>query len=163
LIAGQTYFVNGPDQSDSILIRYNADGSLDAGFGNGGTVVSDFSPISDGVLGLTLPPDGKIVAGGWVQPDAPQAMSLARCQPDGTLDVSFGNGGRVTTDLGPVHNYVQAMAVQPDGRIVAVCPNDPVTGGLEFLLTRFDGYDLSIAGTAGNDTITVGPGALAGT
>ncbi len=105
LVAGfgwNTY--NGTDQNACIVRRYNADGSVDSGFGNAGAVVTNYSSSSGNpkldcyAKSLALQPDGKIVYAGQLVFAAggptPSAM-VARLDADGSTDVSFGNGGYV--------------------------------------------------------------------
>lgn len=110
------------------LARYNTDGQLDTGFGQGGKVIGDFtSHYSIGATAVVLQPDGKIVAAGVSKI---QEYALARYNTDGSLDDgtandstpgdSFGSGGKVLTDVGT--RYASGMALQPDGKLV-------VTGG----------------------------------
>ncbi len=103
----------GQDSSDFALARYNADGSLDSSFGTGGKVTTDFGG-SDAALAAVLQPDGKIVAVGTSAAD----FALARYNTDGSLDTSFGTGGKVTTDFGGT-DQAWAAVLQPDGKIVA--------------------------------------------
>ncbi|MFJ5776034.1 calcium-binding protein [Streptomyces sp. NPDC093094] len=104
------------------VARYNADGSPDTGFGGGdGKVTTDPSPGSPEEGGdgraLALQPDGRIVVGGEVGTTAFD-FALLRYTADGTLDTSFGGDGIQRTDFG-AYDAVEALAVQPDGRIVA--------------------------------------------
>jgi uncharacterized delta-60 repeat protein len=105
------------------LVRYNDDGSLDITFGAGGTVTTAFGPWRDRVFALSLQPDGKIVAGGETESreDGGSAFGLARYNQDGSLDTSFGMGGKVRTDL-PAGRlaYLRSLGIQRDGTIVAV-------------------------------------------
>ncbi|MDX3534529.1 calcium-binding protein [Streptomyces sp. MB09-01] len=107
----------GSSAFDFALARYNADGTLDGGFGTGGRVTTDFGTGTlDGSSDLALQPDGKIVAAGISRTD----FAVARYNANGTLDGGFGTGGKVTTD---VHfgffDVASAVALQPDGKIVA--------------------------------------------
>jgi uncharacterized delta-60 repeat protein len=97
------------------LARYTRRGRPDSSFGRGGKVVTDFGARSSAsASAVAIQPDGKIVAAG---DRAEQNFALARYNADGTLDRSFGQGGRVVTK---VHgNYASALVVQPDGEIVA--------------------------------------------
>jgi uncharacterized delta-60 repeat protein len=94
----------GPANPAAVLARFNANGTLDTSFGQGGTVVTRFPghPGTDGVNAVLVQPDGKILAGGGVQPCVNPRNSqcasltvLARYKPDGTLDATFGSGGVV--------------------------------------------------------------------
>ncbi|MEJ7701193.1 MAG: delta-60 repeat domain-containing protein [Pyrinomonadaceae bacterium] len=83
------------------LARYNADGTLDATFGSGGKVITDFGypGYVPGLSGLALQADGKIVAAGTVRPFN-EDFALVRYNTNGTLDTTFGAGGKITTDFG---------------------------------------------------------------
>ena len=103
------------------LVRYTPDGHLDPTFGTGGVVTSDLTGHDDSANAVVVQPDGKIVVAGIAQ-TAPgnSDLGLARYNPDGTLDSSFGHGGIVTTDLGTFDDSIADIALQPDGKIVAV-------------------------------------------
>src|SRR5512145_3315047 len=73
-----------------------AGGDLDLTFGNGGLVTTNFTSREDIALPVALQADGKIVAAGT---SAFEEFALARYNHDGSLDTSFGDGGKVTTDL----------------------------------------------------------------
>lgn len=105
---------------DAALARYNADGSLDATFGVGGTVTDDFGG-EDQVHGLVLQPDGKLVVAGGMGPVVGGVrFFLARYNADGSLDGSFGMGGKVTTMLSdPSGDGAIDLALQPDGKLIA--------------------------------------------
>src|SRR5256712_6964667 len=78
-------------------------GDLDASFGTGGKVTTDFSGYRDVINTAVVQPDGKIVVAGYKQNSASQFavsdFALARYNADGSLDPSFGSGGKVTTDV----------------------------------------------------------------
>lgn len=82
-----------------------------------------FGPWSDRVFALSLQSDGKIVAGGDTESekDRGSAFGLARYNRDGSLDASFGIGGKVRTDL-PAGRLasLRSLGIQRDGKIVAV-------------------------------------------
>ena len=99
-----------------------APGALDSGFGAGGLVTTDFDSRDDFGVGAALQPDGKIVVAGnsglfgeFFNID----FALTRYNPNGSLDSVFGSGGRVRTDLGTPVDAASAVAVQPDGKLVA--------------------------------------------
>ncbi|HJQ71046.1 MAG TPA: hypothetical protein VKA70_18875 [Blastocatellia bacterium] len=94
------------------LIRYNANGSLDTSFGNGG-----FAHGGDGLAdAAALQANGKIVVVGRAV-GSPQNSRLARFNANGSLDTSFGANGAVTTDVDE-YDHCTAVAIQGDGRIV---------------------------------------------
>ncbi|WP_329275113.1 calcium-binding protein [Streptomyces sp. NBC_00691] len=118
------------------LVRLGTDGSLDPGLGGDGAVVAGFTPTSpqDGggiARGMALQPDGKIVSVGYVGNTAFD-IGVARYNGDGSLDTTFSGDGMVTADFGGTE-FGNAVAVQPDGRIVAAG-----SGGLGFAALRYN-------------------------
>jgi uncharacterized delta-60 repeat protein len=92
-------------------------GELDPTFGSGGKALAPFGPES-GAGGVAVQPDGKILLAGGSE--AAQAFSIARLLPNGSPDPSWGGGdGVVTTPLGEFAGALD-VAVQPDGKVVAV-------------------------------------------
>jgi uncharacterized delta-60 repeat protein len=99
------------------IARYNSDGSLDASFGVGGKVLTDFGK-NDEAEGIALQADGKIVvAGTTADVLMPTDIAVARYNADGSLDATFGTGGRVISDFGGFEQP-NAVAIQSDGRLV---------------------------------------------
>ncbi|HEY8199885.1 MAG TPA: hypothetical protein VII47_00870, partial [Actinomycetota bacterium] len=108
VVGGSTF--TGASNATFGLVRYLSDGSLDPNFGNNGRVQTDFTPDVDGINGLALQSDGqsdgKIVAAGVSNCKVDPAIlcqqadvALARYNTDGSLDGSFGSGGKVRTEV----------------------------------------------------------------
>jgi uncharacterized delta-60 repeat protein len=106
-----------------VLVCYTPNGSLDPTFGRGGEVVTTVGHAANGVA---LQPDGKLVvvgsttvSPGPTRPDV-DAVLVARFNPDGSLDATFGKGGVVVTQLAPMggSSAAEAVALQPGGTIV---------------------------------------------
>jgi uncharacterized delta-60 repeat protein len=119
------------------LVRYDTNGSPDAGFGSGGTVAT---PVGDGsfatVTALALRSDGKLLAAGTAADGGIAKFALARYNPDGSLDTSFGSGGVVLTPVGTGDAVLDALFLDSDGRaIVAGSAKDGARD--EFALARF--------------------------
>lgn len=135
VLAGTAY--NGSD-NDFALARYNADGSLDTGFGTDGKIMTDFGLTSDHAGDLALQPDGKLVVSGYRDVGGGEfEYALARYDTDGSLDVGFGTEGKVSTALGTNNDWTVYLTIQPDGKIVAAGLN--YTGATsDFVLIRFD-------------------------
>lgn len=108
------------DTSAFAVARYTTTGVLDRTFGSGGQVITEFAGGADADA-VAVQHDGKIVVAGTagVNGDKPATFALARYNRDGSLDRSFGTGGRVTTSL---DGYAAAAAVviQADGKLVVV-------------------------------------------
>jgi uncharacterized delta-60 repeat protein len=102
------------------LVRYLANGSLDASFGSGGKVTTSFFGFDDSATAVRLQADGKIVVAGQAYPGgANDQFALARYNSNGSLDTSFGTGGKVTTDFFGTNDAADALIIQADGKIVA--------------------------------------------
>jgi uncharacterized delta-60 repeat protein len=128
--------------SDFALARYNSDGTLDITFGSGGKVTTDFYGADDVVFGIAVQVDGKIVAAGfsWTGDSSRWDFALARYNSDGTLDTSFGSAGKVTTDINNngSRDSASGIAIQADGKIVAVGTSAPIDDGWHFALARYN-------------------------
>ena len=122
VVAGATYDPVAGTQ-DFALARYTPDGNLDPGFGSGGKVRTDFGSLEFGYA-LAIQADGKIIVAGarFSFTSGGSDFALARYNPDGSLDSSFGAGGKVVTDLQNLQrtDYASGLAIQADGKIVAI-------------------------------------------
>jgi uncharacterized delta-60 repeat protein len=117
--AGYGFGPTGPQ--DFAVARYNPDGSLDQSFGTGGRVLTTFAPNSiDGGGALAIQADGKILVGGRTRSGPTADFGVVRYMPTGVLDSSFDGDGRVVTAMSAENDQVFDLAVQPDGKIVAV-------------------------------------------
>jgi uncharacterized delta-60 repeat protein len=152
VIAGLAFDPHSGTVNDIALVRYNRDGTLDISFGNGGKVITDFFGEDDIAHAVAIQRNGKIlVAGGASKLDEGGHVALVRYNRDGTLDISFGNGGKVTTDfatpdvLGSL-DAARAIVLQPDGKIVVAGERNEVTlsntgepvFALDFALARYN-------------------------
>ncbi|MGH2674811.1 MAG: PxKF domain-containing protein [Actinomycetota bacterium] len=97
-----------------------AAGDLDPSFDGDGKVTTDFLGSIDASEAMAIQPDGKIVAAGRAFNGSHYDFALARYLSDGSLDATFDGDGKVTTDVGPFHDLATAVAIQADGKIVAV-------------------------------------------
>jgi uncharacterized delta-60 repeat protein len=114
-----------------------ADGSLDPTFGESGTVVTDISDTSNWINDIEVQPDRKIVVVGSFHDESNNIRggALARYNADGTLDLSFGNGGKILTKAGGLR-FAASLALQPDGKILVAGNAD--IGGNDFGLVRYN-------------------------
>ncbi len=106
------------NEADFLVARYEADGSLDAGFGNGGWNILDYGQF-DVVYDLALQPDGGIVLVGTTQ-DTGTDKVIMRFTPSGQLDPTFNGTGFLIIDDSLQEDQLNGVAVQGDGKIVAV-------------------------------------------
>jgi len=127
--------------SDFALARYNQDGRVDKNFGSSGRLITDFNGQDDGALAVTVQSDGRIIAGGFVNPPAgfSSDFGLVRYNEDGDLDSGFGAGGKVFTDFLGSADSISDIALQRDGQIVAVGSAHDNSGLPNFALARYEG------------------------
>ncbi len=149
----------GGSGADFILARFNADGSLDTGFGIEGKVSTDMGSGSfepEEALAVAIQADGKIVVVGHATiptsppaPRLPPTFALTRYDSGGNPDPSFGTGGRVS---GNVNGRAHAVAIQPDGKIA-------VAGEFAFQSNvTGEGSDITVARFNSNGTLDLGFG-----
>ena len=115
IVAAGTTFTDPSREERFALARYDHDGRLDPAFGDDGRVWTRFSPRNSRASALAIQADGKIVVAGGASRD----FALARYDPDGTLDTSFGDDGKVQSAFGSRYASAEAIAIQADGKIVA--------------------------------------------
>jgi len=127
---------NAAGRYDFALARYNRDGTLDETFGSGGTVLTNFGGVED-ARAVALRPNGKIVAAGLSDAAGSSDFALARYHRDGTLDPTFGSGGMVLTDFGSSGDQAFAVAILPNGGIVAAGLSN-AAGSDDFALARYN-------------------------
>ena len=141
--ASMAYELNGVTfgQNDFALARLNPDGSRDTSFGREGIVITDFSGGSDIAYALVLQPDRRIAVAGTTTNGRNQDVALARYQPDGTLDTTFGKDGKVRTDFFDEDDIAWALALQPDGRLVAAGYASH-NASIDFALVRYSSNGL---------------------
>jgi uncharacterized delta-60 repeat protein len=118
-IVAAGYSDNGTD-NDFAVVRYNSDGSLDSSFGTGGKVTTAVGSGLDEANGVVLQSDGKIVVVGYSYNGTDNDFAVVRYNSDGSLDSSFGTGGKVTTAVGSGSDQIYGVALQSDGKIVVV-------------------------------------------
>ncbi len=140
---------------DFALARYNKDGSLDQSFGAGGTTTTDFGGDDQAVAVATM--GDKIVVVGFTTIDggATWEWALARYNKDGSLDQSFGTGGKVVTDFGDHQDFTDGVAVKGNKIVVVGQVNH------KFAVAQYtkDGNLDGSFGTGGLTTVTFHGGA----
>jgi uncharacterized delta-60 repeat protein len=141
-------------------VAHAMDGGLDPTFGAYGTVLTDFNNTDDFAYRVAVQPDGKIVAvGSSSRPDYPK-FALARYNPDGSLDVTFGIGGKVITVLTNNRESAAGLLILPDGKIlISGTIEEPSEIDSSFALLRYnsDGSLDPTFGQGGLVTTNVGP------
>src|SRR3954470_12512812 len=113
-------------------------GQLASSFANDGRLIDDNLTAA---LDIAVQRDGRIVAAGY-RNEGPSGghrnMLVTRYNSDGTLDTSFGSGGRVTLDFGQ-SSMATALAIARNGDIVVAGGRSvPASAGADIALARLD-------------------------
>jgi uncharacterized delta-60 repeat protein len=144
LVAGSAQLAgSGSTPRVFALARYNSDGSPDPSFGSAGVVTTSFSGNFAAASAVMLQPDGKIVVAGAADfnpavPGSGQDFALARYNANGTLDGTFGTGGKVVLDFFGGFDQANAAVLQPNGKIIVVgsAPSTSSNQDIGFALAR---------------------------
>lgn len=104
--------------ADIAVVRYTANGALDPTFGTGGRVTTPVGSANDVALAVALQSDGKLVVAGYTLGATTTDIAVVRYNANGTLDGSFGTGGKVVTGIGASNDVAFAVTQQTDGKLV---------------------------------------------
>ena len=120
--------------SDFGLIRYDANGSLDAAFNGSGFVTTPVLTF-DSAWSVTLQTDGKIVAAGAADGD----FAVVRYNTDGSLDTGFDGDGKVTTSFAATGlDVANSVAMRPGGGIIAVGSSEVTSSTVDFAVAAYN-------------------------
>lgn len=121
------------------VVRLNPNGTLDGNFSHDGKRVlwTGDSALEGFAFDVAVQSDGKIVLAGqgWHGDD----VAVARLNPRGGFDPTFGDGrGFVTTDVVGASDRANALAIQPDGKIVVAGHGGDHGNGNDWLVIRYN-------------------------
>jgi uncharacterized delta-60 repeat protein len=144
VLGGSADLGAGAGSFDLAVARYNSDGSLDTSFDADGKVTTSAGPgdSDDDLEGLVIQSTGRILVGGSTSPTGitiDSDFAVARYNPNGSLDDSFGDGGIVTTPTAPGTNSdeIYDIALQSASKLVASGECDQVTTGRDVCVARY--------------------------
>ena len=145
VVAGDRGIGPGYSPTDFALVRYDPDGSLDTTFSDDGIVTTSLNSYGENFTNVAVQPDGKIVGVGHT----PNYAAVIRYESDGDLDSTFDGDGVALTDVGP-YDFFSAVAVQPDGKVLA--------GGFnrEHVLVRYSATGALDTSFGGDGIVTTG-------
>jgi len=128
---GKIVVAGNANGNDTMTVtRLNPNGAPDTTFDGDGTATINFGSLADLANDAALQADGKIVIAGYTQSD--EDVAVARLNPNGSPDTTFGAAGKTTVDFGAA-TFGNAVALQPNGRIVVAGQR---TGGGDFAVAR---------------------------
>ncbi len=138
---------------DFYVFRFLWNGTFDPGFGNGGIARIFFTPQADSEnpFKLAVQADGKIVVVGSAalsnKSNSPNGFAVARLNSNGTLDSSFGSGGKLLFNFSSrATAAAKSLAIQADGKIL-VGGNSDANFAVVRLLPTNGAFDSTFNGT----------------
>lgn len=134
---GKILATGGSNYSETIVWRYNTDGSLDTDFDSDGRAVVALGADLDNGQVITTDSNGKILVGGQVKISSLYDSTLLRFNADGSLDASFDSNGYVIMSAGTGHDSVWAVAVDSNGRIVISGRSVDASDGEDMYIARY--------------------------
>ncbi len=135
------------------LVRYDINGSLDTSFDGDGIVITAIGSSTDTAKSVVIQGNGKIVTVGNSDNGSNDDFALVRYDINGSLDISFGTNGIVTTDIGGLNEKANSAAIQSDGKIIAT--GFSYNGSdWDFALVRYD-INGSLDKSFGTDGIVI--------
>jgi uncharacterized delta-60 repeat protein len=122
-VAGLRWNTGGTTTYDLGVTRFLPDGQPDPTFGAGGTVISDLTPGTEREqpYAMLVQPDGKLLVGGTILYGVGPhyEMFVVRYNTNGSLDTTFGSGGKFILSLGSdTHSEATGLALLPGGGIL---------------------------------------------
>lgn len=143
------------------LARFTSDGLLDASFGNGGRVRTDFGGGQDFAWDIRHDPQGRILVAGYTTSGGGgQNFVIARYTTNGQLDTSFGNSGRIITDFNASTDEGRGLVFDELGRLLVAGYATTAGVGQNFAVARYHSngvLDTSFGGGKGK-VVTNFPG-----
>ncbi len=122
ILTGGSTLSNNNTNFNYTLARYTKNGILDTTFGTGGKVTTDFATKNDESYSMQIQSDGKIVLAGYANNGSGNGgneFGIARYNNNGTLDETFGTGGKVYTNFFNLNDSAYSIAIQSNGKIIA--------------------------------------------
>jgi uncharacterized delta-60 repeat protein len=134
-------------------------GSIDQSFAGGKKLVP-MGAANDSAYATAVQPDGKIVVAGFAAGEHGGDFAITRLEPDGNVDLTFGNSGKVLTDFGGGFDVAYSIALQPDGKIIVAGMATMSGSGFDFAVARYnaDGSPDTTFSSDGKTTTAVGTG-----
>ena len=145
----------GATGNDFAIAKFENGGDPYPGFGTNGKVIVSFGSGNDVAKSVSVDASGRVVVAGYSVQGGFEQTAFLRLNDNGTLDTSFGVGGKLLLPIGTDNSNVEKVITQPDGKLVAV--GSASFGALEpFLVFRLnpDGsYDKTFGGNSPVNTL----------
>jgi len=131
---------NGAAGVDFLLIRFNADGSIDNSFGNNGSILTDINNSDESNARILVQPDDKIIITGTTSscPYGCYGGVVTRYDANGLLDESFSEDGKLVLDLGNDFNSILAAFLLDGDKLILAGTSGNYSVGVNFILAHIN-------------------------
>ena len=143
--------------ADMVVVRYDTTGALDHSFGDTGVIHIDINGHDDDISAMAFTADNKIQLAGITEV-AGFDFALVRINGNGSVDSSFGDSGRIITNING-SDIARSVAIQPDGKIVV---GGGSAGGYISVLARYLPVPLKTGGFATSSSTQLYPNPTSG-
>ncbi len=114
------YYVDPSFNSHFELARFMTNGLIDSSFNGSGVTTTDFGNAQDYLAAIAIQENGAIVAGGYTyEMSGLDDLALTRFKATGSIDSSFGNSGKVVTDIDSSYDVMNCLSIQTNGKILS--------------------------------------------
>ncbi len=141
IVYGTKIYTVGTSDGNFSIARYNSDGSLDTSFDGDGKATTDLGSDDDTARGIVIDSSGKIIVVGYSSnTNGIYDFAMVRYNSDGTLDTSFGTGGKTITDIAGADDKATSVAIDGTGKIVVAgwSSNSANSTHEDFTILRYD-------------------------
>lgn len=126
-----------PEEQFWYVARIHPDGSFDTSFDSDGIVMPNIgSQFGESAFEIHILSNGKILAAGYGQKLPGQHFTVMRFNPNGSVDNTFGLGGKAQVDFGCCHSYIFDIVEQTDGKLVLAGLSDEDNVHTRFSVAR---------------------------
>jgi uncharacterized delta-60 repeat protein len=156
LVSGKSY--NTDYRFVPVVVRFNANGSIDTSFGVNGVAGIPVTEVDNEFTTVRVQSDGKIVASGHISNGLSWfSLLIARFDENGALDPSFGTNGVVNMNLNNVDDEFFGMELTPDDEIV-LCGFTTLQSDYSYhtLVMKFDATGQVVTGFGENGAVVLG-------
>ncbi len=105
-----------------MVMKANADGSVDSSFGTQGRIITSISDSFDAPLNIRVLPNGKFIVAGYSGSSYfssyPSSFAVLRYNADGTLDSTFGKRGILLKKISALGDQANTVCIDPNGQMI---------------------------------------------
>jgi uncharacterized delta-60 repeat protein len=156
LVAG--YLTDSTYNQIPVVLRFSETGVLDPTFGSAGIAQIPVTQLDNDFSAVSVQSDGKIVAAGHIQSGLSWfTLLIARFDPDGNLDTTYGTSGIVNLNLNNVDDEFFSLTLTADDQaILAGFTVSQADFYYHLLVMKFDGSGQPVTGFGSNGQVVYG-------